>query len=187
MNPEQIRESRRRLLRLGFFKSVVFAEKVRDDLKDVEDIIITVIEQKKRTVILKPGVSTDDGARLGGSIGYTNIAGTGRSTLLSGRVNHQFDDEAIWEHRLVATYLEPWIFNYVNGKINLIQASEEQQFDITRPFDSRFGSIGVFMVSNHIAVGIGIPRSIQSRSNSDLVATGSNPRTIWIFGHHFGF
>ncbi len=133
LNPEQIRESRRRLLRLGFFKSVVFAEKVRDDLKDVEDIIITVIEQKKRTVILKPGVSTDDGARLGGSIGYTNIAGTGRSTLLSGRVNHQFDDEAIWEHRLVATYLEPWIFNYVNGKINLIQErSEEQQFDITR-------------------------------------------------------
>jgi len=133
LNPEQVRESRRRLLRLGFFKSVVLNEKVRDDLKDVEDIVITVIEAKKRSLILRPGVSTDDGARLSGSIGYTNIAGTGRSALLSGRVNHQFDDDAIWEHRLVATYLEPQIFNFVTGKVNLIQErSEEQQFDITR-------------------------------------------------------
>lgn len=133
LNPEQIRESRRRLLRLGFFKSVILEEKVRDDLKDVEDVMITVVEQKKRTLILRPGISTDDGARLGGSLGYVNIAGTGRSATLSGRVNHQFDDDAIWEHRLVATYLEPQIFNLMTGKVNLIQErSEEQQFDITR-------------------------------------------------------
>jgi outer membrane protein insertion porin family len=133
LNPEEIRESRRRLLRLGFFKSVILTEKARDDLKDVEDVIITVIEQKKRSVILRPGVSTDDGARLGGSFGYSNIGGTGRSTMFSGRVNQQFDDGAILEHRVVATYLEPQIFNVVNGKINLIQErAEEQQFDIVR-------------------------------------------------------
>ncbi|MEZ4846621.1 MAG: POTRA domain-containing protein [Bdellovibrionota bacterium] len=133
LNPEQIRESRRRLLRLGFFKSVTIGEKVRDDLKDVEDIVITVIEQKKRSMILKPGVSTDDGGRLSGSFGYTNIAGTGRSAFLSGRVNHQFDDKAIWENRAVFTYLEPQIFNFATGKFNLIQErSEEQQFDISR-------------------------------------------------------
>lgn len=133
LNPQQIRESRRRLLRLGFFRSVTLAEKDRDDLEDVEDIIITVIEQKKRSMIIRPGVSTDDGARLGGSIGYTNIAGTGRSALLSGRINHQFDDKAILENRAVFTYLEPKIFNFATGKLNLIQErSEEQQFDITR-------------------------------------------------------
>lgn len=133
LNPQQIRESRRRLLRLGFFKSVTLAEKVRDDLEDVEDVVITVIEQKKRSMILRPGVSTDDGGRLAGSFGYTNIAGTGRSALLSGRINHQFDDKAIWENRAVFTYLEPQIFNFATGKVNLIQErSEEQQFDITR-------------------------------------------------------
>lgn len=133
LNPNEVRESRRRLLRLGFFKSVTIGEKLRDDLKDVEDIVITVTEQKKRSLILRPGISTDDGARLGGSFGYTNIAGTGRSALLSGRINHQFSDNAILEHRLVATYLEPQIFNFVTGKVNFIQErSEEQQFDITR-------------------------------------------------------
>lgn len=133
LNPEKIRESRRRILRLGFFQSLSIEEKVRDDLKDVEDIVITVTERKKRSVVIRPGVSTDEGARLGGSFGYSNIAGTGRSTILSGRINHQFNDEAILEHRLVATYLEPKIFNFMDGKINLIrERSEEIQFDIAR-------------------------------------------------------
>lgn len=133
LNPEKIRDTRRRLLRLGFFLSISIVEKIRDDLKNVEDIVITVTERKKRTVVLKPGVSTDDGARLGGSFGFVNIAGTGRSATVSGRINHRFDSDAILEHRLVTTYLEPRIFNFFDGKVNFIQERlSEQQFDIAR-------------------------------------------------------
>lgn len=131
-NPETINNTRSRLLRLGFFRSVTIEEKVRDDLQDVEDLIITVSEGKKRSIVVRPGVSTDEGARLTGSFGYTNIAGTGRGASVTGRINHRLNNDSIMEHRAIFSYLEPKLIGFYDGKLNLIhEQSEEDQFDIS--------------------------------------------------------
>ena len=133
LNPEKIRESRRKLLRLGFFKSILIEEKVRDDLQDVEDVVITVVESKKRSLVVRPGVSTDDGGRLTSTLSYNNILGTGRNASLSGSVNHRFNSDAILEHRILATYREPKIFNFFDGKINIIDERQEWPgFDLSQ-------------------------------------------------------
>jgi outer membrane protein insertion porin family len=132
-NINQIERSKANLFQLGFFLSIVFYERPRENQPDVEDIIITVQERKKRLLVLRPGISSDDGYRFSASLGYTNIAGTGRSATLSGRINRQIQNAEIVERRFVLTYLEPQIFNFVDGKITLIdEKADEVQFDISR-------------------------------------------------------
>ncbi|MCB0326824.1 MAG: outer membrane protein assembly factor BamA [Bdellovibrionales bacterium] len=132
-NPNKIRESRRNLLRLGFFSSVVIQERNRFGDSNIEDIIITIEERKKRSLVIRPGISTDDGARLSTSLGYANIAGTGRSATLSGRISKRIQNYRILEHRLVFTYLEPNVLGLFDGKFNYIdERIEEIQFDIDR-------------------------------------------------------
>jgi len=132
-NPEKIRESRRRLVRLGFFETVSIEELPFEPSKGTEDLVITIAERKKRSVKFRPGFSTDDGLRGSLELGYANIAGTGRSATASGRLNRQIHNADILEHRVVLTYLEPHLFNVVNGKIHFIdERNEEQQFDLDR-------------------------------------------------------
>lgn len=132
-NISDIERTRGNLFRLGFFQSVTILERPRDDLQGVEDIIIQIRERKQRILTLRPGISTDDGYRIASTIGYTNIAGTGRSATLSGRLNRQVTNADILEHRLIFTYLEPSIFNYVDFKISLIsEQADEVNFDISR-------------------------------------------------------
>ena len=131
-SPESLNNTRSKLLRKGFFRSVTLEEKPRDDLQNVEDVIITVVEAKKRSVIVRPGVSTDEGARLTSTFGYSNIAGTGRNALMTGRINHRLDSDAIMEHRVIFSYLEPRVVGTFDGKLNLInEQREEDQFNIS--------------------------------------------------------
>lgn len=132
-DPEKIKETRRKLLRLGFFESVAIDELSYDPQSGTEDVLVTVSERKKRSVAFRPGFSTDQGYRGAVEFGYVNIAGTGRSATVSGRVSRQFHDPDIIEHRAVFTYLEPHLFNLFDGRVHFIdERSEEQQFDIQR-------------------------------------------------------
>lgn len=132
-SPEKIRESRRNLVRLGFFQSVSIESQPFDVVSGQEDVVISVVERKKRSIKFRPGFSTDDGVRGGIELGYANIAGTGRSATASARVNRQIRNADITERKIVLTYLEPRIFNLFDGKFNYIdERSEEQQFDIDR-------------------------------------------------------
>ena len=135
-NVLDIERTKANLIRLGFFQSVVIIEQPRPDQEGIEDLIVVVRERDQRLLVVKPGLSTDDGYRLSASLGYTNIAGTGRSATLSGRMNRQIrqtNASNILEHRLVMTYFEPNIFNVVDGKLSLIsERTDETLFDISR-------------------------------------------------------
>ncbi|MCB1197714.1 MAG: BamA/TamA family outer membrane protein, partial [Deltaproteobacteria bacterium] len=132
-NVVDIEATKANLIRLGFFQSVTILEKPREDVPGLEDIVIAIRERKQRLLVLKPGISTDDGYRFSSSLGYTNIAGTGRSATLSGRLNRQVQGADILEHRLIFTYLEPNIANFIDAKISLIsERTDEILFDISR-------------------------------------------------------
>ncbi len=132
-DPNRIRDSRRALLRLGFFESVSFEEMNHDPTTGQEDLLITLREKKKRSVRIRPGFSTDDGARGAVELGYINIAGTGRSATAQGRVNRKVRDFRVWEHREMLTYREPHLIGPMSGHAHFInERAEERQYDIDR-------------------------------------------------------
>lgn len=132
-DPEKIKESRRRLLRLGFFESVAVDELPYNPKTGTEDVHVTISERKRRSVAFRPGFSTDRGYRAAVDFGYLNIGGTGRNLTASGRVSRQFYNPEIWEHRAVLSYLEPHLFPKVHGKLHYIdERVEEQQYNIDR-------------------------------------------------------
>ena len=108
-DPSALRESRRNLMRLGFFESVSLEEVNYNPLTAEQDLVVVVRERKKRSVKFRPGFSTDEGARAAVELGYMNIGGTGRRAAAEGRVNRRVQDFQIWEHREVFTYQEPYL------------------------------------------------------------------------------
>ncbi len=132
-DPEKIRESRRRILQLGFFDRVNLEERNFNPETGTEDIRITVVERKKRLLAFGPGYSTDEGVRGTFRFGYLNIGGTGRNITATARVSYKLKTDALIEHQIVLTYQEPWLFNIVNGRINYIdERLDETTFNIER-------------------------------------------------------
>lgn len=132
-NPDKFRESQRNLLRTGFFESATLDEVPSQTEPGVENVVISIRERKKRSLRLRPGFSTDDGARGAVDFSYVNIAGTGRSASIGARVNRQIHNADILEHRITLSYREPKFLGIADGAIHLIdERNEEQQFDIDR-------------------------------------------------------
>ncbi|MCB0308428.1 MAG: outer membrane protein assembly factor BamA [Bdellovibrionales bacterium] len=133
-SPLKIRDSRRKLLQLGFFDGVSVEELPINPDTNVEDLVVRVSERKRRSVILRPGYSTDDGVRGTVEFRYSNLFGTGRNFNSFLRINRRFDSEDnILERRIVLTYREPYLLDKIHGKVSFIQErKDEQQFDIER-------------------------------------------------------
>jgi outer membrane protein insertion porin family len=132
-DPDKLRETRRRIVRLGFFRQVSLEEVNYDPASGREDLLITVEERKQRVVRIRPGFSTDDGARLAGDFLYQNIAGTGRTAGLRGQVSRKVENAEVTEHLAVVSYREPAILNLVSGRVHYIdERAQETSFNIDR-------------------------------------------------------
>lgn len=133
-HPQKLRDSRRRLLQLGFFEGVSLDELPVDPAAGTEDVVVKVSERKKRSLLFRPGYSTDDGVRAATEFRYVNLFGTGRNFNSYARVNRRFDtDDNILERRIVLSYLEPYLIDKINGKVTFVQERiDEQQFDLDR-------------------------------------------------------
>jgi outer membrane protein insertion porin family len=139
-SPENLRETRRSLLKLGFFRQVALDEVNYDPTTGREDLVITVEERKKRSVRIRPGFSSDEGFRGALDLAYINIGGTGRSANIGAQVSKRVFDvpgqatsSHITAHREVFTYREPWFLNLAQGRVNFInERADEQQFNIDR-------------------------------------------------------
>lgn len=132
LNPDKIRSSRRNLLQSGFFESV-FIDTQSKPINQLQDVVIRLKERKKRSVILSPGFSTDDGVRARVEYRHVNIAGTGRQLNLLTRVNRKFSDRTTTERRLGVTYVEPFIYGRTNASLSFLnERVDDQQFDLER-------------------------------------------------------
>ncbi|MCI5072869.1 BamA/TamA family outer membrane protein [bacterium] len=131
-NPDKIRTSRRNLLQSGFFESV-FIDTQSKPINQLQNVVIRLKERKKRSVILSPGFSTDDGIRARVEYRHINIAGTGRQLNLLTRVNRRFNDRTTIERRLGITYVEPFIYGKTNATLSFLnERVDDQQFDLER-------------------------------------------------------
>ncbi|HMR25717.1 MAG TPA: BamA/TamA family outer membrane protein [Oligoflexia bacterium] len=132
LNPDKIRSSRRNLLQSGFFESV-FIDTQSKPINQLQDVVVRLKERKKRSVILSPGFSTDDGVRARVEYRHVNIGGTGRQLNLLTRFNRKFNDRTTTERRLGITYIEPFIYGRTNASLSFLnERVDDQQFDLER-------------------------------------------------------
>lgn len=133
-NPNRIRTSRRNLLQTGIFDSVVFEEPPLTDASvQYQNIRVKLEEAKRRSVLLRPGFSTDDGVRGATELIHRNIGGSGKEIQLGARANRRLENNSTFERRLSFSYLDPFLVWDLRGRFTFINEQiDELQFDLNR-------------------------------------------------------
>jgi len=78
----KVRESKQRLLRLGYFETVEIATKPVPGSPDQVDVDVTVVEKKSRELMLGVGYSQDSGVSFQARLSDDNFFGTGKNVTL---------------------------------------------------------------------------------------------------------
>jgi outer membrane protein assembly complex protein YaeT len=145
-DPELVSASRRALLRLGAFSTVMIRPLDPDLLftkPDIVDLLIQVTESPSRTVNFGPGWSSYYGMRYNLEGALTNIAGTGRQLYGRASFNEEAHQKAIGSKTLLgrsisAGYLEPHILDSnIDGTISVSQAARATDYawSLTKGFE----------------------------------------------------
>ncbi|HBH35484.1 MAG TPA: outer membrane protein assembly factor BamA [Gammaproteobacteria bacterium] len=79
---EKVRESKQRLLRLGYFDTVEITTKPVPGSPDQVDVDVTVVEKKSRELMLGVGYSQDSGVSFQARVSDDNFFGTGKNVTL---------------------------------------------------------------------------------------------------------
>ncbi len=148
-DPHVIADTRRALLKLGFFKTVqIFPadSNALSEKKNTIDLIVDVREGMTKNISFGPGWSTFYGLRYGVESSYTNILGTGRQLYGRASISEEQQQSAIDNKTLVGRsvgvgYLEPYLFDVpLDGSANITQYARatEETWEL-----SRAGELGV--------------------------------------------
>jgi outer membrane protein assembly complex protein YaeT len=136
-DPELVVQSRKSLLRLGVFSSVVISQVDSITLTDRDnmlDIIIDVKESPSRSLSFGPGWSSFYGMRYNFEGSLTNIAGTGRQIFSRAAFTQEKSQFAIGPRTLIgrsisAGYLEPHILDSViDGTVSGSQTARSSDY-----------------------------------------------------------
>lgn len=132
-DPEAVTASRRAILRLGVFSSVVITPmdpSAIEQKSDIIDLLVEVKEAPSRSVSFGPGWSNYYGMRYNLEGTLTNIGGTGRQLYSHANFNQERSQKAIGSRTLVGRvlsvgYLEPHILDSnLDGTVSLSQSAQ---------------------------------------------------------------
>lgn len=133
-SPLKISKSEKNIARLGIFSSVYLEETYYDPIDSKQNLVLRVIERKKRSLRTRVGYGSDEGLRGAVDLTFINIGGKGRSLTLSGQLSHRLKSDKILRRKESISYREPRLFgSKLAGKIGVIdEREEESQFNIDR-------------------------------------------------------
>jgi outer membrane protein assembly complex protein YaeT len=136
-DPELLSATRKALLRIGAFSTVIITP-LDPDLafkkSDIVDLVIQVTESPSRSVSFGPGWSSFYGMRYNVEGSLTNIGGSGRQLFGRASFNEEANQKAIGPRTLVgraisAGYLEPHILDgSLDGTIAVSQAARATEY-----------------------------------------------------------
>lgn len=136
-DPEAVSASRRALLRLGIFSSVVITPmdpSAIEQKSDIIDLLIDVKEAPSRSISFGPGWSNYYGMRYNLEGILSNINGTGRQLYSHANFNQERSQKAIGDRTLVGRvlsvgYLEPHILDSnLDGTVSLSQSARSTDY-----------------------------------------------------------
>ena len=136
-DPEAVTASRRAILRLGVFSSVVITPmdpSAIEQKSDIIDLLVEVKEAPSRSISFGPGWSNYYGMRYNLEGTLTNIGGTGRQVYSHANFNHERSQKAIGSRTLVGRvlsvgYLEPHILDSnLDGTASVSQSAQSNDY-----------------------------------------------------------
>lgn len=145
--PKKIETSRKALINLGIFKSVIITTKDNDDVLSYNEneiqVIITVQEADPINISFGPGWSLYKGAKFSIEGSYKNIGGEGRQLFSSINISEEANQKPIGSATLLGRslnigYLEPYIFDLpFNASISFSNiAKADEQWSIAYIFET---------------------------------------------------
>ncbi|WP_413293399.1 POTRA domain-containing protein [Bdellovibrio sp. HCB185ZH] len=138
ITPQKIEDSISHLQRTGFFGTVEV--KTLEEKTNIADrtVIVRVTEREPGTFNIGAGATNERQLTLRGytGISYRNLLGTGRGVSLRLEGNYNIADVKYLEHKVVAGYLEPYLFgSHVRGRVNITLSSQITDFNVKQVTD----------------------------------------------------
>ena len=137
LTPEIIESSISRINRMGIFSRVSIQFLEEGTPISERTVLISVEERDPGALRFGTGLNSQNDltARAFTGISYNNLYGTGRGVSLLGELSSNIADVNYLEHRVSATYIEPFLFGtQTRGRLNLIRSDEvfniDQQQDL---------------------------------------------------------
>ncbi len=138
ITPKKLEDSISHLQRTGFFNTVEV--RTLEEKTNIADrtVIVRVTEREPGTFNIGAGATNERQLTLRGytGIAYRNLLGTGRGISLRLEGNYNIADVKYLEHKVVAGYLEPYLFgSHIRGRINITLSSQITDFNIKQVTD----------------------------------------------------
>ncbi|WP_413557645.1 POTRA domain-containing protein [Bdellovibrio sp. HCB209] len=138
ITPQKIDDSISHLQRTGFFNTVEV--RTLEEKTNIADrtVIVKVTEREPGTFNIGAGATNERKLTLRGytGISYRNLMGTGRGVSLRLEGNYNIADVKYLEHKVVAGYLEPYLFGtHVRGRVNITLSSQITDFNVKQVTD----------------------------------------------------
>jgi outer membrane protein assembly complex protein YaeT len=133
LTPSKIDESVARIQKTGYFGSVEISTLEEKTTVSQRTVVVKLSERDPGLFTVGLGATNERTLTLRGYAGasYRNLFGTGRGVSLRLEGNYNVADVKFLEHRIVAGYLEPYIFNTrVRGRINVTRATTVTDYDL---------------------------------------------------------
>jgi outer membrane protein assembly complex protein YaeT len=138
ITPQRLDDSISHLQRTGFFNTVEISTLEAKTPTADRTVIVRVTEREPGTFNIGAGATNERKLTLRGYTGvaYRNLFGTGRGVSLRLEGNYNIADVKYLEHKVVAGYLEPYLFgSHVRGRVNVTLSSQITDFNIKQVTD----------------------------------------------------
>jgi outer membrane protein insertion porin family len=182
-NPEAVAESRRRIYRLGFFRSVRIEPLPAAVGGGVRDVRIRVEEQDVGSFTFGVGYGSEEGPKGSVSLAHTNLQGYGRALELRASADDLDESYAV-------NLREPWLFNHpVDLRLSLLKTLEKRDaYDLsTLGFQSALqrevsaylrGSL-LYTLSRNRLSSVRDPEVVSDEDLNDYLLSAIGPVLAW--------
>ncbi|MEK2688218.1 POTRA domain-containing protein [Bdellovibrio sp. GT3] len=138
ITPKKLEDSISQLQRTGLFNTVdVRTLEEKTNIAD-RTVIVRISEREPGTFNIGAGVTNERKLTLRGytGIAYRNLMGTGRGVSLRLEGNYNIADVKYLEHKVVAGYLEPYLFgSHIRGRVNITLSSQITDYNFKQVTD----------------------------------------------------
>ena len=182
-NPEMVAESRRRIYRLGFFRSVSIEKLPAAVGGGVRDVAIRVEEQDAGRFTFGFGYGREEGLKGSATLAHTNLQGYGRSLEFRASADSLEESYAV-------NFREPWLFNRrVDLRLSLLKTFEDKdaynlstlgfQSALEKEFTERLRGSLLYTLSRNRLSSVRDPKVVEDEQLTDYRLSSIGPVLAW--------
>ncbi|HSH71157.1 MAG TPA: POTRA domain-containing protein, partial [Deferrisomatales bacterium] len=180
---DAVAESRRRVYRLGFFRSVRIEPLPAAVGGGVRDVRVSVEEQDAGSFTVGFGYGQEEGFKGSVTLAHTNLQGFGRSLEFRASADNLEESYAV-------NFREPWLFNHpVNLRLSLLKTYEDRaaynlssaglQSALEKEFTERLQGSLLYTLSSNRLSSVRDPKVVEDEQFNDYLLSAIGPVLAW--------